>query len=203
MSAELRRAWVCEDCEVRCYNACHDEIPRPEGWVGDRCLRCARADEDPHDKARRLLAEGKSPGRVCVRGVSKKWMRETQQELIEAGELDPERLKEKKPAKRPKPKPQGDGLPEKQRKAEALLKEDPELSNKEIGIRVGVHKGTVAKARKRLGIADSRALRRAAAKAVIEADPGLTDAQTKARLKRPVTGPVIRELRAEVAGSQP
>jgi hypothetical protein len=207
MSAELRRDWICTDCAVRVYNACKDLIERPDGWVGDRCLRCARADEDPHDKARRMLSEGRAPSRVCVKGVSKKWMRECQAELIEAGELDPDKIRKQtpsdKPAKPKQPKPQQEGPPEKQRKAEALLREDPELSNKEIGIRVGVHKGTVAKARKRLGIADSRALRRAAAKAVIEADPGLTDAQTKARLKRPVTGPVIRELRAEVAGSQP
>jgi hypothetical protein len=207
MSAELRVVWFCEDCKVRCYKMGGEPFPRPEGWIGDRCLRCARADEEPHDKARRLLAEGKAPSRVCVKGVSKKWMRECQAELIEAGELDPEKIRKQtpsdKPAKPKQPKPQGDGLPEKQQQAEALLREDPELSNKEIGIRVGVHKGTVGKARRRLGIADSRALRRAAAKAVIEADPGLSDAQIKARLKRPITGPVIRELRAEVAGDQP
>jgi hypothetical protein len=201
MSAELRRDWICTDCAVRVYNACKDMIPRPDGWIGDRCLRCARADEEPHDKARRLLAEGKAPSRVCVKGVSKKWMRECQAELIEAGELDPEQIKKRTPSDKPKKPPSE--LPEKRRQAEALLKEDPELSNKEIASRVGVHKGTVAKARKRLGIEDSRAIRRAAARAVIEADPGLSDKEVKARLKRPVTAPVLRELRAEVAGVQP
>jgi hypothetical protein len=207
MSAELRSDWVCEDCSVRCYKMGGEPFPRPEGWVGDRCLRCARADEEPHDKARRMLKEGRAPSRVCVKGVSKRWMKECQEELIEAGELDPDKIKKVTPADKPKPKPKPKAPPTGPRKqplAESLLREDPELSNKEIASRVGVHKGTVGKARRRLGIEDSRALRRAAARRVIEASPGLTDYEVKARLKHPVTAPVLRELRAEVAaGDQP
>jgi hypothetical protein len=197
-AAELRAVWFCEDCKVRCYKMGGEAFPRPEGWVGDKCLRCAREDEEPHDKARRLLAEGKAPSRVCVKGVSKKWMRETQQELIEAGELDPERVERQTRTSKPK---SPDEAPEKQQQAEAVLKEDPELSNQEIARRASVAKGTVAKARARMGLPDYKVLRRAKVKALIEAEPSLKYAEVRDRTGRPVTRKVLREVREELAAT--
>lgn len=201
-AAELRPEWVCGGCGVRCYKATGEPFPRPEGWAGDLCTACARKVEEPEERARRLLLDGAIANRVhkLCRPMSMREVSALRDELIESGELsldEPTAPKGPKPSPKPKPPPR-QGPTEKQQRAEAVLREDPELSNKEVGARVGVHKGTVAKVRKRLGIGDSRALRRAAVKRLLDAEPTLTDPEVKARLKHPVTGPVIREVRAEL-----
>jgi hypothetical protein len=197
---ELRASWICEACGVRCYKATGEPFPRPEGWAGDRCVSCTREVEGPEDRARRLLLDGAIVNRVhkLCRPMSKREVTAIRDELIASGELSPDEATAPKP--KPKKPKQPQGPTEKQQRAGAVLREDPESSNKEIATCVGVHKGTVAKVRKRLGIGDSRALRRAAVKRLLDAEPTLTEAQVKARLRHPVTGPVIREVRAELAG---
>jgi hypothetical protein len=194
VTAERHTEWVCEDCAVRCYKMGGEAFPRPEGWIGNKCVRCARDDEDPHDKARRMLKEGTAPSRVCVKGVSKKWMRETQQGLVEAGELDAAKVK--KPAVT-------EVSPEKKQLAEAVLREDPELSDTEVGKRVGVSNGPVARARKRMGLPHFKVLRRETAKALVEAEPDLPGTKVVARLNNRVSRRTVREIREELNATPP
>lgn len=131
---------------MRCYRMTGEPFPAPEGWnvEADTCMTCSRTDEDPHDFARRELLAGKAPGCVCARGVSKNWMREEQQRLIEEGKLDPSVLA---PSKK-----KATDDPEKLLAVKELLKADPTRTNKEIQDEAGAGQSVAKRAREELGL---------------------------------------------------
>jgi hypothetical protein len=207
-AAELRPEWVCTGCAMCVYNACHDAIPAPTGWdrTTDRCLSCAKQDEDAEDtedRARRMVLEGKKTNEIAraCKGVTKKWINDVRKELTKAGDLDP--ATPKKPPKPSKPPPAARLPDPNQVAAEALLREDPALANKEVAERTGTHFRRVAQWRRKAGIPSSEATRRAEATALIAAEPTLRNADVKARMRYPVSSPVIRQVRSELGIAPP
>ena len=82
------------------------------------------------------------------------------------------------------------------------MREDPRTSNKEIDDLTGANRSVVGDWRRKLGLPTSGAARRAEATALIAADPTLQNAEVQARMRRPVSAPIIRQIRSEL-GIQP
>jgi outer membrane biosynthesis protein TonB len=111
VSAELRAEWVCSRCSVRIY-APGKQIEAPTGWdrEDDICLACAKQDETPEDRARRMLLDGTpiiKTARSCA-GITQVAAKAIRAELVEEGELPPDDAPAEpkpKPKSKPKPKP--------------------------------------------------------------------------------------------------
>lgn len=147
MSDELRNEWTCSGCGVRVYNVGGAPFSAPNGWdcETETCLTCLTEDEDPEDRARRMLLEDVSVpkvGRACA-GVPERRVKAIREELIEAGELSPDSNH---------PKPGGEAAPKKKRRkvagierqsdkrerAEDAIRAEPDKHSKEIAREVGV-----------------------------------------------------------------
>jgi hypothetical protein len=209
---DLRSEWTCDGCGMRCYRMTGEPFPRPEGWAGDRCVSCTREVEEPEVRARRLLLDGAIVNRVykLCRPMSMREVSAVRNGLIESGELSPDAPtapKEPKPDRKPKPpkpRPQPPKAPDPKRvEAERLMREDPRTSNKEIGDSIEANRRVVGAWRRKLGLPTSESARRAEATALITADPTLRNAEVKARMRHPVSAPIIRQIRSELGIAPP
>lgn len=147
--AELRKEWTCSECEVRCFKATKEPFPRPDGWVGDRCLSCSRLVETPIESARRQVLEGKSNSRIMVKGITAATLNQMRVEAIEAGDLKPDAGK---PGKSAEPDESAVAA------VEEALREDPTQANGAVAKRLGVKSALVKEARDRLGLRPAQEL---------------------------------------------
>jgi hypothetical protein len=203
---ELRPEWLCTACGVRCYKATGEPFPAPEGWDHhrDRCISCASI-EDPEAEARALLMKGVRPKKVqsLLPTLRPNFANALRDELIEAGDLDPELRADKSKEARPKEEPREPSPPpppnERHQRVKEVLAEDPERTDHEIAAIVGgISRNLVGGIRRKLGVKNYRLLRREAATRLLEAEP-ITNAEAKRRLKHPPSGPVLSEIRRELA----
>lgn len=202
--AELRPEWACTECTVRCFKATGEPFPAPTGWdeTADRCLSCAKRNEDPEDaedRARRMVLEGKKTNEIArsCRGTTKKRVNEMRNELIASGDLDPSTVQKSAKPKKEKPPPKPRTPDPKRAAAEELLRTTPAMSNKEIADLTGATFRVVGQWRRKLGIATSDTTRRAEAKTLMAADPTLCNVEVQERMRYPVSAPVVRKVRLE------
>jgi hypothetical protein len=157
---ELRPEWVCSGCGMRCYRMTGEPFPPPTGWdrTDDRCLACAKQDEsaeDTEDRARRLVLDGKKTNEIArsCQGVTKAWINDLRDELVETGDLDPATAQR---ASNPRPHRDSDRIKRadeaKVPAVEEALRADPSKSNPTLADELGVNTKTVAVARKRLDL---------------------------------------------------
>jgi hypothetical protein len=138
------------------------QIEAPTGWnrEDDVCLACAKEDETPGDRARRMLLDGtplNKTARSCA-GVTHAAARAIRAELVEEGELPPDSAKPT-----PKPKPKSKAKPkgtdrrtararERTERIEAELRADPSRPNSEIAQALQVPASRVRAVRREMGI---------------------------------------------------
>ncbi len=202
MTPELRSEWTCAECGTRRFFCDREPRPAPPGWdrATDRCLACVKQNETQESaevRARRLVLDGKKTNEIArsCQGVTKDWINDLRDELIESGDLTSVKAK--------KSPPQPKALDPKQSAAERALRDEPTMSNGEVAVLVGAARKTVGVWRRKLDLPTSESARRAEATALIAADPTLQNAEVKARMRHPVSAPLIRQIRSELGIAPP
>lgn len=208
--SELRKVWECEECGVRQSWTDGAAKPKPSGWVGALCTACSLDAEDPHDFAERMILEGRSNHRIYAKGVSSKWLNAKRAELIESGDLDPDK---KPPASsEPKPpsrKPKSEFQVRRQDKprvsaVEEALRSRVDETDKEVADKLGVVTMTVKKVRVKMGIPAILDLRKEKQQASIR-QAFVDDPSASINRVHKATGSsvrVVKRVRAELAAEQ-
>jgi hypothetical protein len=152
-----------------------------------------------------MVLEGKKTNEIArsCKGTTKKRVNEMRHQAIEAGELDPSTVQKPAKPKKEKPPPKPRTPDSKRIAAEKLIRDDPEVCDKEIAAAVGMSKGAVGGWRRAMGVPNSRQARRDRLAALLRAEPGLSTAEVKHRLPHPPSSPVIGAVRHELGVPAP